>query len=93
MCYISLRLRRPIFERRAPAKSNHGRNDHDFNQQSHNVQYCQKERDEINRNSLHRSSAVKRRGHHAALSRKAVEPICYISVCLCRPILERRVPA
>jgi len=33
-CYICMRLRRPVFERLVPAKSNHGRNDQDFNQQS-----------------------------------------------------------
>jgi hypothetical protein len=37
ICYISVRLRRPNVERRVPAKSNHGRNDHDFNQQSLHV--------------------------------------------------------
>jgi hypothetical protein len=32
--YVSVRLLRPIFERLVPAKSNQGRNDHDYNQQS-----------------------------------------------------------
>ena len=34
ICYTFVRLRRRILERRVPAQSNHGRNDHDFNQQS-----------------------------------------------------------
>ena len=33
-CYICVRLRRPVFERLVPAKSNQGRNDRDYNQQS-----------------------------------------------------------
>ena len=33
-CYICVRLSRPVFERLVPAKSNHGRNDRDYNQQS-----------------------------------------------------------
>ena len=48
--YISVRLGRPIFERRVPAKSNQGRNDNDYNQQSLHVQDCQKQRGEINGN-------------------------------------------
>lgn len=35
--YFVLGLVSPIFERRAPAQSNHGPNDHDFNDQSHIV--------------------------------------------------------
>ena len=50
ICYISVRLRCRIFERRVPAKSNHGRNDYDYNQQSLHVQDCQKQRGEINGN-------------------------------------------
>jgi hypothetical protein len=37
ICYISERLSRPNVERRVPAKSDHGRNHHDFNQQSLHV--------------------------------------------------------
>ena len=47
--YVSVRLPRRILERRVPAKSNQGRNDHDYNQQSLHVQDWQKERGEINR--------------------------------------------
>jgi hypothetical protein len=35
---------------------------------------------------------VKRRGRHAPLPRKAVEPRCYICVRLRRPVFERLVP-
>ena len=43
--YVSGRLRRPVLERRVPAKSNQGRNDHDYNQQSsHYHGDCQKVR-------------------------------------------------
>jgi hypothetical protein len=41
-------------------------------------------------NSLKR---VKRRGRHAPLLRKAVEPSGYICVRLRRPVFERLVPA
>src|SRR6266403_3546853 len=46
ICYIPVRLVHPIFERLVPAKSNQGRNDQEFNQQSLSlhVQDCQKER-------------------------------------------------
>jgi hypothetical protein len=33
VCYVSVRLRRPNPERRVPAKSNQGHNDHDYDQQ------------------------------------------------------------
>ena len=33
-CYVCVHLRRPVFERLVPAKSNQGRNDQDYNQQS-----------------------------------------------------------
>src|SRR5262245_40226219 len=44
MCYISVRLVHPIFERLVPSKSNHGGNNQEFNQQSLHVRDCQKER-------------------------------------------------
>ena len=48
-CYICVRLRRPVFERLVPAKSNHGRNDQDYDQDSsHDLLHCQKRAGEIN---------------------------------------------
>ena len=48
-CYICVRLRRPVFERLVPAKSNHGRNEQDYDQHSsHDLLHCQKRAGEIN---------------------------------------------
>ena len=76
-----------------PAEKNHGRNDHDFKQESsHNVYIAKKGRVRA-MEFVETLKRVNRRGRHAPLPRKAVEPRCYICVRLRRPVFERLVPA
>ena len=92
--YFSVRLVGPVFVWRVPAKKDHGRNNHDFNQQSRHVWRLPERQGEINGiRYLIKASKARKLSEHAPLPRKAVKPIRYTSVRLPRRVLERRGPA